>query len=562
MAKTAKQPSNANNNGNSANLGFEAKLWAAADALRNNMDAAEYKHVVLGLIFLKYISDAFEAKHAELAAQTAQGADPEDPDEYRAVSIFWVPPEARWAYLKSMAPQPTIGQLIDDAMTAIERDNTSLKGVLPKDFARPGLDKVRLGQIINLVSDIALGAPADRAKDTLGRVYEYFLSRFASAEGKSGGQFYTPSRVVRVLVEILAPYKGRVYDPCCGSGGMFVSSEKFIEAHASGNGNGGKGKAAISIYGQESNYTTWRLAKMNLAIRGIDAQIAHGDSFHNDRHPDLKADYVLANPPFNDSDWRGELLKDDKRWVYGVPPAGNANFAWVQHFIYHLAPTGLAGFVLANGSMSSNQSGEGEIRKSIIEADLVDCMVALPGQLFYSTQIPVCLWFLTRTKKNGRFRDRRGETLFIDARKMGTLVDRVHRELSDAEIEKIAGTYHAWRGDPVSVGAGLVPARKEARADAGNVGAGLVPALVSGDHKGRPYEDIPGFCKSAKLDEIRKHGHVLSPGRYVGAAAADEDDEPFDEKMRRLAATLRQQQEEGARLNTAIATNLKELGYG
>jgi type I restriction enzyme M protein len=360
---------NGESNGNGA---FEAKLWATADALRNNMDAAEYKHVVLGLIFLKYISDAFGAKHLELDAQRSQGADPEDPDEYRAVNIFWVPPEARWAYLKSMAPQPTIGQLIDDAMTAIERDNASLKGVLPKDFARPGLDKQRLGQIINLVSDIALGSTADRAKDTLGRVYEYFLSRFASAEGKSGGQFYTPSHVVRVLVEVLAPYKGRVYDPCCGSGGMFVQSEKFIEAHAGKLGD-------ISIYGQESNYTTWRLAKMNLAIRGIDAQIAHGDTFHNDRNPDLKADYVLANPPFNDSDWRGELLKDDKRWVFGTPPPGNANFAWVQHFIHHLAPTGLAGFVLANGSMSSNNSGEGEIRKAIIEADLVDCMVALPG---------------------------------------------------------------------------------------------------------------------------------------------------------------------------------------
>jgi type I restriction enzyme M protein len=502
------------------NLGFEAKLWAAADALRNNMDAAEYKHVVLGLIFLKYISDAFEAKHAELDAQRAQGADSEDPDEYRALNIFWVPPEARWAYLKSMAPQPTIGQLIDDAMSAIERDNVSLKGVLPKDFARPGLDKQRLGQIINLVSDIALGAPADRAKDTLGRVYEYFLSRFASAEGKSGGQFYTPSHVVRVLVEMLAPYKGRVYDPCCGSGGMFVQSEKFIEAHAGKLGD-------ISIYGQESNYTTWRLAKMNLAIRGIDAQIAHGDTFHNDRHPDLKADYVLANPPFNDSDWRGELLKDDKRWAYGVPPAGNANFAWVQHFIHHLAPTGLAGFVLANGSMSSPSSGEAEIRNAVIEADLVDCMVAMPGQLFYSTQIPVCLWFLARNKKNGRFRDRRGETLFIDARKMGTLVDRVHRELSDSDVATIAGTYHAWRGDK---------------------GAG-------------DYADMTGFCKVATLDEIRKHGHLLTPGRYVGAAAAEQDAELFDEKMGRLAAMLRQQQGEAVALDAAIVTNLRELGF-
>jgi type I restriction enzyme M protein len=334
-----------------------------ADALRNNMDAAEYKHVVLGLIFLKYISDAFEAKHAELASQRAEGADAEDPDEYRAANIFWVPKEARWPHLKANAPQPTIGTLVDDAMEAIERDNPSLKGVLPKDYARPGLDKQRLGQIVNLVSDIALGDAGSKAKDTLGHVYEYFLSQFASAEGKKGGQFYTPPHVVRVLVEMLAPYKGRVYDPCCGSGGMFVQSEKFIEAHAGRLGD-------ISIYGQESNYTTWRLAKMNLAIRGIDAQIAHGDTFHNDRHPDLKADYVLANPPFNDSDWRGELLREDKRWVYGVPPAGNANFAWVQHFIHHLAPTGVAGFVLANGSMSSNQSGEGEIRKNITEADL------------------------------------------------------------------------------------------------------------------------------------------------------------------------------------------------
>jgi type I restriction enzyme M protein len=508
-------------NGNGANLGFEAKLWAAADALRNNMDAAEYKHVVLGLIFLKYISDAFEAKHAELDAQRAQGAEPEDPDEYRAVNIFWVPPEARWAYLKSMAPQPTIGQLVDDAMSAIERDNASLKGVLPKDYARPGLDKQRLGQLINLVSDIALGAPAERAKDTLGRVYEYFLSQFAGAEGKKGGQFYTPRHVVRVLVEVLAPYRGRVYDPCCGSGGMFVQSEKFIEAHAGRLGD-------ISIYGQESNYTTWRLAKMNLAIRGIDAQIAHGDTFHNDRHPDLKADYVLANPPFNDSDWRGELLKDDKRWAYGVPPAGNANFAWVQHFIHHLAPTGLAGFVLANGSMSSNQSSEGDIRKAIIEADLVDCMVALPSQLFYSTPIPVCLWFLARTKKNGRFRDRRGETLFIDARKLGTMVERVRRELGESDIDRIAGTYHAWRGDKDVVA----------------------------------YADVPGFCRAATVEDIRKHRHDLTPGRYVGAGTSEEDAEPFDEKMKRLAITLHQQQAEATNLDAAIAANLKELGYG
>jgi type I restriction enzyme M protein len=399
---------------------------------------------------------------------------------------------------------------------------------LPKDYARPGLDKQRLGQLINLVSDIGLGSPVDRAKDILGRVYEYFLAQFASAEGKKGGQFYTPSHVVRVLVEILAPYKGRVYDPCCGSGGMFVQSARFIAAHANGNGNGGKAKGDISIYGQESNYTTWRLAKMNLAIRGIDAQIAHGDTFHNNRHPDLKADYVLANPPFNDSDWRGDLLKNDKRWVYGPPPAGNANFAWVQHFIHHLAPTGLAGFVLANGSMSSNQSGEGEIRKAIVEADLVDCMVALPGQLFYATQIPVCLWFLARGKRNGRFRDRRGETLFMDARKLGTMVDRIHRELTNEDIARIADTYHSWRGDK----------------DAGE------------------YGDVPGFCKTATMDDIRKHSHVLTPGRYVGAAAAEDDDEPFEERMKRLTATLRQQQNEAATLDAAIAVNLRELGYG
>jgi type I restriction enzyme M protein len=518
VARSKKKAQGAENSADT--IGFEQKLWAAADALRNNMDAAEYKHVVLGLIFLKYISDAFEAKHAELAGQAADNADPEDGDEYRASRIFWVPKEARWSHLKASAPQPTIGKLVDDAMAAIERDNDSLKGVLPRDYARPGLDKERLGQLINLVSDIALGDPAERAKDTLGRVYEYFLSQFASAEGKKGGQFYTPTHVVRVLIEMLAPYKGRVYDPCCGSGGMFVQSEKFIEAHAGRLGD-------ISIYGQESNYTTWRLAKMNLAIRGIDAQIAHGDTFHNDRHPDLKADYVLANPPFNDSDWRGELLRNDKRWAFGAPPTGNANFAWVQHFIHHLAPTGLAGFVLANGSMSSNQSTEGEIRKNIIEADLVDCMVALPGQLFYSTQIPVCLWFLARDKKNGRFRDRRGHTLFIDARKLGTMVDRTHRELAEDDLRRIAGTYHAWRGD------------KEAG----------------------EYADVPGFCKSATLEATRKHGYVLTPARYVGAETTEDDGEPFEERMKRLVTTLHEQQAEAAKLDAAITANLREFGY-
>ena len=517
-----------NKAGNGAKLGFEQELWRAADALRNNMDAAEYKHVVLGLIFLKYISDAFEEWHAKLVSERAEGADPEDPDEYRAANIFWVPKEARWARLKANAPQPAIGQLMDDAMAAIERDNPSLKGVLPKDYARPGLDKQRLGQLINLINNIGLGDAESRSKDILGRVYEYFLSQFASAEGKKGGQFYTPRCVVKVLVGMLEPYKGRVYDPCCGSSGMFVQSAEFIEAHASGNGNGSKVKGRISIYGQESNYTTWRLAKMNLAIRGIEGQIAHGDSFHNDKFPDLKADFILANPHFNDSDWNGELLREDKRWVYGVPPAGNANFAWVQHFIHHLAPTGTAGFVLANGSMSSNQSGEGEIRKAIIEADLVDCMIALPGQLFYSTPIPACLWFLARDKKNGKYRDRRGHVLFIDARKLGTMVGRVHRELTEEDIARIAGTYHAWRGE------------KET---------------------GR-YTDITGFCKSATLEEIREHGYTLTPGRYVGAEAMEDDGEPFEEKMKRLMATLQQQTEEAEKLDDAITASLKEFGYG
>ena len=521
----------AKENSNGANLGFESELWRAADALRSNMDAAEYKHVVLGLIFLKYISDAFEEQRAKLEADRAQGADPEDPDEYRAVNIFWVPKEARWSKLKSEAKQPTIGKVIDDAMLAIERDNPSLKGVLPKDYAHPRLDKQRLGQLIDMVGNIGLGDKANRSRDILGRVYEYFLSQFASAEGKKGGQFYTPRCVVRVLVEMLAPYKGRVYDPCCGSGGMFVQSVEFVKAHATGNGNGGKTKADVSIFGQESNHTTWRLAKMNLAIRQIENNLGkeHADTFHRDLHPDLKADYVIANPPFNDSDWGGERLKDDKRWKYGIPPAGNANFAWVQHFIHHLAPTGLAGFVLANGSMSSNQSGEGEIRKNIIETDLVDCMVAMPGQLFYSTQIPVCLWFIAREKKNGRFRDRHGQTLFIDARKLGTMIDRVHRELTDQDIRKIADTYHAWRGDK--------------------------DCAVK-------YEDVPGFCKSATLVDIRQHNHILTPGRYVGAAEVENDGEPFEEKMARLTAALRDQTEQAEKLDQIIWANLKDIGYG
>ena len=505
-----------------ANLGFESQLWRSADALRSNMDAAEYKHVVLGLIFLKYISDAFEEHRAKLEADRANGADPEDPDEYRAVNIFWVPQEARWSKLQEAAKQPTIGKAIDDAMLAIERDNPSLKGVLPKDYAHPRLDAPRLGELIDMVGTIGLGDRENRSKDVLGRVYEYFLSKFASAEGKKGGQFYTPRCVVRLLVEMLEPYQGRVYDPCCGSGGMFVQSERFIQEHGGRIGD-------ISIYGQESNHTTWRLAKMNLAIRGIDGNLGkeHADTFHQDLHPDLRADFILANPPFNMSDWGGERLKDDKRWKYGIPPAGNANFAWVQHMIHHLSPKGVAGFVLANGSMSSNQSGEGEIRRNIVEADLVDCMVALPSQLFYSTQIPACLWFLARDKGNGRFRDRRGQVLFIDARRLGRMVDRTHRELTDEDIRRIADTYHAWRG------------QKEAG----------------------EYRDIPGFCRSATLEEIRQNGHVLTPGRYVGAEVQADDDEPFEDKMQRLVAQLREQQAEAAKLDAAIAANLKQLGF-
>ena len=515
------KPKKSKSTNENAQLGFEATLWAAADKLRANMDAAEYKHVVLGLIFLKYISDAFEEKHAELKAEASKGADPEDRDEYKAANIFWVPKNARWTELQAKAKQPTIGKLIDDAMIALEKENPTLKGVLAKDYARPTLDKTRLGELMDLVGSIGLGDKKSRGKDLLGRVYEYFLSMFASAEGKRGGQFYTPGCVVKVLVEMLAPYKGRVFDPCCGSGGMFVSSEKFVEAH------GGK-IGDISIYGQESNPTTWKLARMNLAIRGIEANLGseNADSFHRDLHPDLKADYVIANPPFNDSDWGGDRLKEDPRWKYGVPSPGNANYGWIQHFLYHLAPTGIAGFVLANGSMSSNQSSEGEIRKSLIENDLVDCMVALPGQLFYSTQIPVCLWFLARDRKNHKFRDRRGSVLFIDARKMGTLTDRVHRELTEADIKKIGATYHAWRGD-------------------------------KGADK---FEEIAGYCKSATLEEIKGHGYVLTPGRYVGAEDIIDDGAPFEERIAALGRTLGTQFKESAGLEARIRENLKRIG--
>lgn len=509
---------------NGANLGFEEKLWAAADKLRGHMDASEYKHVVLGLIFLKYISDAFQEKYEELKAlQKTKHTDPEDRDEYAACNIFWVPKEARWTRLQAGAKQPTIGKLIDDAMVAIERENPKLKGVLPKDYSRPALDKHRLGELIDLIGTIGLGDKESRSKDILGRVYEYFLGRFAAAEGKGGGEFYTPQCVVKLLVEMIEPYKGRVYDPCCGSGGMFVQSEEFVKAHGGRVGD-------IAIYGQESNYTTWRLAMMNLAIRGIDANLGgkNDDSFHNDLHKDLRADFILANPPFNMSDWGGERLREDARWKYGIPPVNNANYAWIQHFIHHLAPSGIAGFVMANGSMSTSTTAEFAIRKAIIEADLVDCMIALPGQLFYTTQIPVCLWFLVRNKKTGKFKDRRGKTLFIDARKMGQLVDRIHKELSDEDIAKIAATYHAWRGEK---------------------GAGK-------------YEDVPGFCKSATIEDIREHGYVLTPGRYVGAEAQEEDDEPFEEKMERLAAQLQEQFAQSDKLEKTIKKNLKVLGYG
>jgi len=509
---------------NGANLGFEEKLWAAADKLRGHMDASEYKHVVLGLIFLKYISDAFQEKYDALeSTREAEYTDPEDRDEYAASNIFWVPKEARWSKLQAGAKQPTIGKLIDDAMVAIEKENPKLKGVLPKDYSRPALDKHRLGELIDLIGTIGLADKESRSKDILGRVYEYFIGRFAAAEGKGGGEFYTPQCVVKILVEMIEPFKGRVFDPCCGSGGMFVQSEEFVKAHGGRVGD-------IAIYGQESNYTTWRLAMMNLAIRGIDVNLGgkNDDSFHNDLHKDLRADFILANPPFNMSDWGRARLREDARWKFGIPPVNNANYAWIQHFLHHTAPNGIVGFVMANGSMSSSTTAEFGIRKSIIKADMVDCMIALPGQLFYTTQIPVCLWFLVRNKKNGKFHDRRGKTLFIDARKMGTLVDRVHRELSDEDIARVARTYHAWRGEK---------------------GAGK-------------YEDMPGFCNSATTEDIKEHDYVLTPGRYVGAEAAEDDGEPFEEKMERLSAQLHEQFAQSDKLEKIIKKNLKVLGYG
>ena len=512
--------------------GFETTLWAAADKLRGNMDAAEYKHVALGLIFLKYISDRFEERHAEILAEPDTPDElkqelAEDRDAYTAENVFWVPEQARWDFLKARATsvEPTIGALIDTAMLALEAENPSLKGVLTKNYARPELDQTKLGEVIKLFSDLAF-RDAHHGQDVLGRVYEYFLGQFAIAEGKRGGQFYTAGCVVRLLVEMLQPFKGRVYDPCCGSGGMFVHSERFVAVH-------GGGRDDVSVFGQESNPTTWRLAKMNLAIRGIEANLGSkwADTFHEDLHPGLKADFVLANPPFNDSDWGGERLRSGDRWQYGVPPAGNANFAWVQHFISHLAPHGYAGFVLANGALSSQQSGEGELRRAIVEADLVDCIVSLPGQLFFTTQIPVCLWFLARDKSNGlvrdlKLRDRRRETLFLDARGLGIMKNRTLKVLTEDDTARVAATYHAWR------------------------------------EAGGRYADVPGFAKSATTDEVAAQGFVLTPGRYVGAAVAEAEEESFEVRMRRLTATLREQMAEGAKLDEQIRSALEAAGHG
>jgi len=499
---------------------IEKQLWKSADKLRKNIDAAEYKHVVLGIIFLKYISDAFEELHSKLISGTGEyaGADPEDKDEYKAENVFFVPEIARWSYLQSKAKLPTIGKEVDNAMDSIEKDNPSLKDVLPKVYARGNLDPTSLGGLIDLIANIALGDAKARSADILGHVFEYFLGEFALAEGKQGGQFYTPRSIVELLVEILKPYKGRVFDPCCGSGGMFVQSEKFVGNH--------QGKVNdISIFGQESNQTTWRLCKMNLAIRGIDSsQVKWNNegSFLNDAHKDLKADFIIANPPFNVSDWSGELLRKDGRWKFGVPPAGNANYAWIQHFLYHLSPSGSAGFVLAKGSLTSKSSGEGDIRKALIEARLVDCIVNLPAKLFLNTQIPASLWFLSRNKANGGYRNRTDEILFIDARNEGVLINRRTKELRSEDIQKIASTYHEWR-------------------------------KVDGK-----YEDVKGFCNSASIERVKDLDYVLTPGRYVGLAD-DEDDFDFNERFTALKAEFEEQLKEEAELNKAILENLKKV---
>ena len=517
---------------------LEKQLWKSADKLRKNIDAAEYKHVVLGLIFLKYISDAFEELYAKLKAGEGEfaGADPEDKDEYKAENVFFVPQDARWAFLQSSAKQPTIGKTVDSAMDAIEKENASLKGVLPRVYARQNLDPTSLGELIDLISNIALGDAKSRSADVLGHVFEYFLGEFALAEGKKGGQFYTPRSVVELLVEMLEPFKGRVLDPCCGSGGMFVQSEKFVADH--------QGKINdISIYGQESNQTTWRLAKMNLATRGIDSsQIKWNNegSFLNDAHKDAKVDYIIANPPFNVSDWSGDLLRKDGRWQYGTPPTGNANYAWIQHFMYHLAPSGQAGFVLAKGALTSKTSGEGEIRKNLVEAGLVDCIVNLPAKLFLNTQIPASLWFMSRNRSNGtlsngsRLRNRTGEILFIDARNMGHLINRRTRELSAEDILTIANTYHNWRNKPP-----VIPAQ-------------------AGIHE---YKDIKGFCNAASIERVKKLDYVLTPGRYVGLAE-EEDDFNFSERFTQLKAEFEEQLKEEAVLNERIIENLAKVKIG
>lgn len=506
---------------------FETPLWAAADKLRGNMDAAEYKHVALGLIFLKYISDRFEERRNEALVDPENAFLADERDWYQAESVFWVPEHARWDFLKENATSvdPTIGTMIDKAMLSIEQENPTLKGVLTKNYARPELDQTKLGEVIKLFSDLAF-RDEHHGQDVLGRVYEYFLGQFAIAEGKRGGQYYTAGCVVRLLVAMIEPFKGRVYDPCCGSGGMFVQSEQFISAH-----NGKRND--ISVYGQELNPTTWRLAKMNLSIRGIEANLGSkwGDTFYEDLHPSIKADYILANPPFNQSDWGQSKLMGDSRWQFGTPPTGNANFAWVQHIYHHLAPHGVAGFVLANGSLSSQQSGEGEIRQKLIEKDVVDCIVSLPGQLFSTTQIPVCLWFLARDKSNGltkdkKLRDRRGDVLFIDARNLGSMKSRTLKELTDADMAKIADTYHAWR------------------------------------EKDGVYQDEAGFCKSVSLKDIAAKKHLLTPGMYVEQAARTDDEEPFSDKMARLTATLKKQMDRHDVLDLEIRRQLKKVGYG
>ena len=502
---------------------FEKTLFKAADKLRKNMDAAEYKHIVLGLIFLKYISDAFEELYLKIKTGSGDfaNANPEDPDEYRAENVFFVPQIARWSYLHAHSKLPSIGKDIDDAMEAIEKENPSLKGILAKVYARPNLDKAALGSLIDLIGNIALGDAAARSKDLLGRVYEYFLGEFANAEGKKGGQFYTPKSIVRLMVEMIEPYKGRIYDPACGSGGMFIMSEKFVENH--------KGtKDDLSIYGQESNQTTYRLCRMNLAIRGIDGSQVKWNtegSFLNDVHKDLSADFIIANPPFNDSDWSGQLLRSDPRWKYGLPPTGNANFAWLQHMIYHLSPKGVMACVLANGSLSSQSSNEGEIRKALIEADLVDCIVALPKQLFYNTGIPACIWFISRKRTGNGDRKRLGEILFIDASDTGYMEDRTHRAFSEEDIARVANIYHEWR-------------QRESK-----------------------YEDIKGFCKSATLEEITKHNFVLTPGRYVGIKDEEDDGIPFEHKMKELTQKLSEQMAEEKKFDAEIKKQLANIGF-